>query len=365
MIPGSERVHAPTPGGVAVRPAESLLALRAAEFLAAGPSAAVPLIEHVCQMPGAPLAVAEHMAAALFAGRDEFARGVDGRWRLAGLGQPPLAPAYSPLGARRVGVPADGPTWRAGYPGVDAAAVREHAGPAFGRGGDAEYRPLPPPQPIAYGPCLASLSYVVVDVETTGGRSGAGDRVTEVAAVVVRDGAIAEVFETLVNPQRPIPPWISRLTNITWEMVRDKPSFREICPDLLRIMRGHVFVAHNAGFDWRFLTNEVERATGERLTGPTLCTVRLARKLLPQLPRRSLDWVARHYNVDIGNRHRAGGDALATAHVLLGLLRDAEYRGCTTWPALQEILGARAQSGRRRKRRRSALPHPVDRDTTA
>lgn len=356
MIPGSEPVPAPVLApvpGVGVRPAESLLALRAAEFLAAGPSAAVPLVEHVCQMPGAPAAVAEHMAAALFAGRDEFARGADGRWMLAGLARPVAPAADAPLGARRAGVPPGG-----------RLVCREPRGEhAFSASTDDRYsRAEHSPPPFA-GPPLASLSYVVVDVETTGGRSGAGDRVTEVAAVVVRDGGITEVFETLVNPERSIPPYISQLTNITWEMVRDKPTFREICPDLLRVMRGHVFVAHNAGFDWRFLTSEVERATGERLDGPTLCTVRLARKLLPQLPRRSLDWVARHYNVDIGNRHRAGGDAVATAQVLLGLLRDAEGHGCFTWPALQAILGAR--TGRGRRRRRSALPQPVDRDTTA
>jgi DNA polymerase-3 subunit epsilon len=92
--------------------------------------------------------------------------------------------------------------------------------------------------------------------------------------------------------------------------------------------------------------------------------VRLARRLLPQLPRRSLDWVARHYGVDIPRavRHRAAGDAIATAHVLLGLLRDAAHRGVATWGELDAFLGARASGARRR---RTALPRTIDKDTTA
>jgi DNA polymerase-3 subunit epsilon len=211
---------------------------------------------------------------------------------------------------------------------------------------------------------LTNLSYVVVDVETTGGRPYAGDRVTEIAAVAVRKGEIAEVYETLVNPQRAIPPMITAITNITWEMVRDQPTFREICPDVVTALRGNIFVAHNVTFDWKFVTHEISRASGEQLDGRRLCTVRLARRLLPQLPRRSLDWVARHYGVDIPRevRHRAAGDAIATAHVLLGLLRDAADRGVTTWRDLDVFLGARAGGARRR---RTALPRTIDKDTTA
>lgn len=300
--------------GVSVRPSDTGLTTRAADFLASGPAAAAQLIEYVCRIPGAPAVVAEHLAATLFAGRREFSRAADGRWHL-------VAPMRAPYAYSRKD------------------------------------------QRLAPAATLASLSYVVVDVETTGGQHGMGDRITEVAAVVVRDGNIVEIFETLVNPERSIPPFISRLTNINWEMVRDKPTFRDVCPDLLRVMRGHVFVAHNATFDWRFLGSEVARATGEQLTGPRLCTVKLARKMLPQLPRRSLDWCARHYGVEITARHRAGGDAVATAHVLIGLLRDAARRGCTTWVELQEILGAR--TAKRKRRRWSALPGPVERDTTA
>jgi DNA polymerase-3 subunit epsilon len=136
---------------------------------------------------------------------------------------------------------------------------------------------------------------------------------------------------------------------------------------VLRVLDGSVFVAHNAGFDWRFVSAEVARATGRELTGRRLCTVRLARRLLPQLRRRSLDWVARHYAVEIeaGKRHRAAGDAVATAHCLLRLLDDARDHGCERWSELERFLSAGNAVKRRRKRRPPALPQPVSKDTTA
>jgi DNA polymerase-3 subunit epsilon len=213
---------------------------------------------------------------------------------------------------------------------------------------------------------LDGLSYVVVDVETTGGSAYGSDRITEIAAVVVRGGEVVEVFETLVNPQRSIPRWITSLTNISWDMVKDKPTFRDVCDQVLGVLRGHVFVAHNATFDWKFVTAEVARATGERLEGRRLCTVRLARRVLPQLRRRSLDQVAAHYGVEITARHRAGGDAVATAQVLLRMLRDVRSgHGVECWEDLDRLL-ARAPGRRRRGRRnRSGMPEPVRRDTTA
>ena len=125
---------------------------------------------------------------------------------------------------------------------------------------------------------LAMLSYVVVDVETTGTSPGSGDRITEIAAIVVRDGVVAERFETLVNPERPIPPMITNLTQINWEMVKDAPRFRDICDELLRVLAGHVFVAHNAEFDWRFVSAEVRARAGSdsRDAGCAPCALRAA-----------------------------------------------------------------------------------------
>jgi DNA polymerase-3 subunit epsilon len=146
-------------------------------------------------------------------------------------------------------------------------------------------------------------------------------------------------------------------------MVKDAPPFEALCERVLDVLGGHVFVAHNARFDWGFVNAEIERATGRTLDGPRLCTVKLARKLLPHLRRRSLDYVAMHYGVEIHARHRAAGDAVATARVLIRLLAEARERGCGTWADLELLVTAPTR--RRRTRRRPARPHPVARDTTA
>jgi len=145
-------------------------------------------------------------------------------------------------------------------------------------------------------------------------------------------------------------------------MVKDAPKFSAIVPTLLDKLEGNVFVAHNAQFDWSFLSHEIQRASGARITGNQLCTVRLARRLLPQLPRRSLDYVANYFGIEITGRHRAAGDAVATARCLLRLLNEAEDRGCTTWEDLQKLMRQRSS---RKKKKRSAWPSPVTRDTTA
>jgi DNA polymerase-3 subunit epsilon len=257
------------------------------------------------------------MALALFAERPEFTRDDEGRWHLAEGAVVPVAAVPKATASSR------------------QSAVR----------------------------LLKDLSFAVVDVETTGMAATDGDRITEIAVVIVRDGKIAETFGSLINPDRPIPPFITSLTHISWEMVKDAPRFTDIVDDLLQFMKGHVFVAHNADFDWRFVRAEVERATGRRLTGPKLCTVKLARRVLPHLPSRRLDALAYHYGVANEARHRAMGDAAATAQILLRLLGAARERECHTWADLQEFLGARARGNR--PSRLSGMPGPVREDGSA
>jgi len=178
--------------------------------------------------------------------------------------------------------------------------------------------------PADASPALDACRFAVVDVETTGVRAFSGDRIMEIA-VVRLDGTVA--FHSLVNPGIPIPQFVAGLTGIDASMVRHAPPFEEIVDSLLAALEGCVFVAHNARFDWAFVSTEIERARGLLLQGPRVCTVRLARRLLPDLPRRNLDTVSYHFGIEIEGRHRATGDAVAAAKCLKRLLRLAQGNG--------------------------------------
>jgi DNA polymerase-3 subunit epsilon len=166
---------------------------------------------------------------------------------------------------------------------------------------------------------IAATDFIVVDTETTGG-SAAHNRIIDIAAFHVRDGIILDKFQTLLNPGRPIPSWITLLTNITDDMVKNAPAFSEIAEKLRKFLEKGVFVAHNANFDFNFIQHEYLRL-GETWDRPRVCTVKLARHLLPELPSRSLGHLCEEFLIDIWDRHRAAGDAEATVYVLKELLR--------------------------------------------
>ncbi len=177
------------------------------------------------------------------------------------------------------------------------------------------------------GPALRHLSFAVVDVETTGGAWSRGHRVTEVAVVTVSRGQVEGSLETLVNPGRPIPPRIQGLTGISDQMVAAAPPFEGVAPQVQRALADRIFVAHNASFDWSFIGGELLEATGEVPPVERLCTVRLGRLLVPRLRRYNLDALTGYFQIPVHRRHRAHGDALATARLLLRLLDLAESRG--------------------------------------
>lgn len=203
-------------------------------------------------------------------------------------------------------------------------------------------------------PLLEECAFAVVDVETTGARAGGSDRITEVAVVVVCGGRREVVFESLVNPGRPIPPAVCAVTNITNEMVRGAPAFSDVSDRVVQALAGRVFVAHNARFDWNFLSAEVRRAQALTLDGPRLCTVRLARRLVQGIASCGLDSLTHWFGFTNRARHRAGGDALVTAELLERLLGLARQEGARTLQDLAAIESRRAP--RRLKRRRSAMP---------
>ncbi len=161
--------------------------------------------------------------------------------------------------------------------------------------------------------------YAIVDIETTGGYAE-GHRITEIAIFHHNGIQITDTFHTLVNPGRHIPYYITGLTGITSEMVVSAPSFKDVAQEIFSWLDGKIFVAHNAHFDYSFLKKEFEQA-GISWQAKKLCTVRLSRKIIPGLRSYSLGSLADSLGVQITNRHRAGGDASATARIFDQLLQ--------------------------------------------
>jgi DNA polymerase-3 subunit epsilon len=284
-----------TKPGVAALPAGTLVG-RALAHLEAGACDSLLLAREVLGLQAAPPAVADRVAVALLGADPRVRRLADGRWCL--------------ITRMPGGFPARG---------------------------------------------LAQASFAVVDVETTGTSPRRGDRVIEIAVIGVDAAGVRTLYHSLVNPGLPVPRWVRALTGITDELLKERPAFAAIAADVVAALAGRVFVAHNARFDWAFVSHELKVARDLQLEGPRLCTVGLARRLVPGLKSRGLDGLTRFFGVDIHERHRAEGDALATAEVLKRLLALAADKGVTSVAEL-EALGRRRRA---RWRRRSALPTPV------
>lgn len=158
---------------------------------------------------------------------------------------------------------------------------------------------------------MKKSQYAIVDIETTGGNAS-GSRITEIA-IIIHDGtAVIERWETLVNPQKEIPISIFGLTGINNAMVAHAPIFDDIAEKVMHLLSNRIFVAHNVNFDYSFIRHQLEEA-GFKWTARKLCTVRAARKIKPGLPSYSLGNLCYSLDIPIENRHRAGGDADATA----------------------------------------------------
>ena len=155
------------------------------------------------------------------------------------------------------------------------------------------------------------MPYVIVDVETTGG-SPKHSKITEIAMYKYDGEKIIDEFVTLLNPEQSIPEFIVRLTGITDKMVETAPKFYDVAKPILAFFEGCTFVAHNVSFDYGMLRNEF-RALGYDFRLPHLCTVRATRIVLPGYPSYSLGKITQSLGIEIQGRHRAGGDALATA----------------------------------------------------
>lgn len=190
---------------------------------------------------------------------------------------------------------------------------------------------------------LAQTGFVVFDLETTGAKAPPC-RITEIGAYRVENGVVTDSFQSLVNPEIPIPWFITRLTGITDEMVKDAPRFSDVAHEFLDFIGDSILVAHNSGFDMRFLNHEIAQVFGEyRLANPCLCTVKLSRRLLPDIENHKLKTVAEHYSIDLTNHHRAGADAYATAHIFVNLLAKLAEGGVNDLAAVRR-MGSRRNS---------------------
>ena len=171
---------------------------------------------------------------------------------------------------------------------------------------------------------MKNTEYAIVDIETTGGNAS-GSRITEIA-IIIHDGTkVLDRYETLVNPEQDIPLSIFGLTGINNEMVANAPIFDDISEKVLEMLTDRIFVAHNVNFDYSFIHHQLEQA-GFKWSAQKLCTVRAARKIKPGLGSYSLGNLCNSLNISLENRHRAGGDADATA-VLFSLLLEWDDAG--------------------------------------
>ena len=192
-----------------------------------------------------------------------------------------------------------------------------------------------PPEIIQDQP-LQEITYSIVDVETTGMRPPA-DRVIEVGVVKVYQEKIVDRYDTLINPNRSLPPFITGMTGIRPEMLRNAPEAKDVFPGVLDMLDETVFVAHHARFDYKFCSAEFSRLDSEPFDPPLLCTVKLGRRLVPGLRSYNLESLANHFGFRFEERHRALGDAQVTAMIFIEYLKLLTEKGIKTFGEVQTL----------------------------
>ena len=158
------------------------------------------------------------------------------------------------------------------------------------------------------------MEFAVVDIETTGSTPQSAG-ITEIAIVIHNGVEVTGKFVTLINPRHKIPPFIVNMTGISDEMVARAPLFEEVAPQIYNLLNGRVFVAHNVSFDYSFVHYLLVKS-GFQWSAPKLCTIKLSRRVFPGLVKYGLGSLTRDLGIKIEGRHRAWGDAAATAQVL-------------------------------------------------
>ena len=167
---------------------------------------------------------------------------------------------------------------------------------------------------------IRDIPWVVFDFETTGLNS-VSDKIIEIGAIKLVNGKIVDEISTLIKVEVPIPEVVQKITGITPDMLIGQPTIDSYIHKFFDFIEGSVLIAHNAEFDMAFLGAESSRL-GYEINWPSFCTLKMARELLPDLPKKNLDTLAEHYNLSFEARHRSIGDAKVTVAVLNQMLED-------------------------------------------
>ena len=189
----------------------------------------------------------------------------------------------------------------------------------------------------ARGEAISSLEYVVLDIETTG-LEPTQDEITEIGAMKIKGKEVQDIFSSLVKPQKPISAEITKLTGIDDELVKDAPPIDLVLPKFIDFINSAVLIAHNADFDAPFIKYHLKRITATELTNSIICTVKLSRFLLPQLPNHKLHTVASHFGLKVENRHRAMGDVELTYQIWINFMDLLQEKGITYKHDLDSLI---------------------------
>ncbi|BCB03391.1 PolC-type DNA polymerase III [Bacillus sp. KH172YL63] len=195
--------------------------------------------------------------------------------------------------------------------------------------------------PIAYNDRdlpLEDSTFIVFDVETTG-LSAVYDTIIELAAVKIKDGEIIDKFESFANPHHPLSATTIDLTGITDDMVQSAPEIQDVLRDFHRWIEDDILVAHNASFDMGFLNAGFQKAGISKATNPVIDTLELGRLLYPQFKNHRLNTLAKKFDIELTQHHRAIYDAETTGYLLLKMLKDALEKGITNHNQFNDYMG--------------------------
>lgn len=189
----------------------------------------------------------------------------------------------------------------------------------------------------ARGETLDKLEFIILDIETTG-LEPLQHEITEIGALKIKGKEVQSIFSSLIRPNHPISAEITRLTGINNEMVKDSPSAKEVLPKFLDFADSSILVAHNADFDIPFIKYHMKQLIDKDLKNDVICTVKLARFLLPELQNHKLHTVATHLGFKVENRHRAMGDAELTYQIWVKFLPLLKEKGIASKRELDSLI---------------------------